>query len=317
MNSLRTIRKSIFVGAAAISRVTPPFRGKYRAMNALYHMCADQRAGTVVGTLSKPTKYDCKLNLDCAHERLAYCENGYESDTVIFLQRLWDGKGYFMDIGANIGLISVPFSLLAKASGKLPDQTLTISFEPVASNFAALTYNLEVNGLGSCTKAFNAGAAAVAGQVEIQVEGDQLENAGTGTANILPTGSDYECERQTIKVVRIDDLVASQKIPENCSLIKIDTDGYDLFALQGARELLTRNRPIVFGEFAEHCMNWHNHSIRDVQEFARDLDYILLIRTSQKNVWQFQAMTEFSHFVQDALLVPSEKLDSCRWCLLT
>ncbi len=50
---------------------------------------ARQSSGTIVASLSNPLKYEMLLNLDCAHERLAYCVNGYEADTVQFLFRLW------------------------------------------------------------------------------------------------------------------------------------------------------------------------------------------------------------------------------------
>lgn len=312
-----SIGTNVFRGAAKICRSIPHFRGKYRILNSLYTSLARNNGGVVTVQLSKPTPFICELNLDCAHERLAYCTNGYESDTVLFLLKLWDSYGYFMDIGANIGLISVPFTILAKArtDDHLLPVPLTVCFEPVTSNFASLSRNMESNELNPYVKLFNAGAGAEDKLVEIQVEGDQLVGAGTGTANILPNGSNYVCERQAIEVSKIDTLVAMRRIPENCSLIKIDTDGYDFFALLGAVELLRKSRPIVFGEFSTECMGWHGHSMKQVQKFASELDYSLFIRNSNESQWSFRNTDNFEDFVQDALLVPTEKLNSCHWCI--
>jgi FkbM family methyltransferase len=312
-----TIGSRIFRGAATVGRCIPHFRGKYRILNSLYSSLAQNNGGVLVAPLSKPIPFQMSLNLDCAHERLAYCVNGYESDTVLFLFKLWDSSGYFMDIGANIGLISVPFTMLAKT--KLQDSErslpLTVSFEPVASNFASLRSNVELNGLTPNVKLFNAGAGAENKSVIIQVEGDVPTGAGTGTANILPDGSTFPCERQSIDVVKIDSIVAENQIPENCSLIKIDTDGYDFFALLGATELLRRSRPIVFGEFSAHCMQWHGHTMDLVKKFAEDLNYVVLVRQSKGTDWNFRCADRFNGFIQDAMLVPEEKLASCGWCI--
>jgi FkbM family methyltransferase len=311
-----TIGSKVFRGVAKLGRALPHFRGKYRALNSLYSSVAKNRGGTLVASISKPIPYEMSLNLDCAHERLAYCINGYEEDTVIFLSKLWDPSGCFLDIGANIGLISVPFAMMAKSkAGASSLAPTTVAFEPVSSNFASLKLNVELNALTKEVQLVNAGVGSEDKTVAIQVEGDKTEGSGTGTANILPEDSTYACERQTINVARIDSLIAQEKIPKQCSLIKIDTDGYDFFALQGAVDLLRNSRPIVFGEFSAHCMKWHGHTMNDVKQFADALNYEILIRQSPGTAWKFHRTTNFENFVQDAMMVPVEKLDSIRWCV--
>jgi hypothetical protein len=41
---------------------------------------------------------------------LAFFDGGYEPDAVRFLTRCYDRDGAFLDIGDNIGLISLPFA---------------------------------------------------------------------------------------------------------------------------------------------------------------------------------------------------------------
>ena len=157
-----TLGSRMFRVAAKIGRCMPHFRGKYRVINNIYASVAKNHGGAITATLSKPVPYQMTLNLDCAHERLAYCVNGYEEDTVRFLFKLWDSSGYFLDIGANIGLISVPFTVLAKQKirGTSRSAPLTVSLEPVTSNFASLRRNVEQNGLQQEIRLFNAGAGA-------------------------------------------------------------------------------------------------------------------------------------------------------------
>ncbi len=121
-----------------------------------------------------------------------------------------------MDIGANIGLISVPFTLMAMNAPRTSprDLPVTVAFEPVASNFASLRSNADRNHLGKHIRLFNAGAGSEDKAVAIQVEGDVAAGQGTGTANISPDHSSYQCERQEIQVCRIDSLLKEEKIPK-------------------------------------------------------------------------------------------------------
>jgi len=102
------------------------------------------------------------------------------------------------------------------------------------------------------------------------------------------------------------------RLPGNCGVMKIDTDGYDLFVLMGAKRFLMQARPIIFGEFAAHCLKWHGQSIHDVQVFLATQDYELYTR---REGWSFAPLRDGEHFVMDALCVPREKRDRVLWCL--
>jgi hypothetical protein len=116
-----------------------------------------------------------------------------------------------------------------------------------------------------------------------------------------------------LKISTIDSLIRSGQIAPDIKVIKIDTDGYDLFALMGASELLARERPIIFGEFMAACLDWHGQTIADVAAFARRLDYNLYARVRQ--TWRFTSRFDMKAFVQDALLVPSDSRCDLSWCL--
>jgi hypothetical protein len=150
------------------------------------------------------------------------------------------------------------------------------------------------------------------GSVEIQVEGDLHEGEGTGTANIMPADSDYQCVRIPLEIRTLDSLTEAGVIPPGCSVVKIDTDGYDLKVIQGARKLMERDRPVIFGEFSAHCMNWHHQSIDDVRHHAASLGYTTYRRVP--NTWQF-ARELPQPFNIDLLLVPDEHRPAFAWCL--
>lgn len=303
------LRAQLLVGVSAAVRRLPNFRGKVRALLELHKRLGLESAHVVVPTvLHHPVRYRVELDLFCLHERMAFFMDRYEPGTVEFLVRMWRAGETFFDVGANVGLIAIPFTLLCGARGREPGEAagrpLAYCIEAVAANAKSLAGNIAMNGLGSQMQVVAAAVGECRKSVDLQIEKNQKTGTGTGTANILAKGSKYECQRIRLQVTTIDRLVAEGTLPNDCGLIKLDTDGYDLFALMGARELLANARPIIYGEFSAHCLNWHGQSIQDVQAQLRPLGYQVYIRSGG---WSFVPLRAESPYVQDALCVPEEK----------
>jgi FkbM family methyltransferase len=287
-----------------------------RALLALYrwlgleaeHVCVER-------VLRRPVPYRVRLDLHCHHERMALLMDGYEADLVPVLYRLLDPAGCFLDVGANIGLITIPLTrlIVEKMASALPTRPVAYCLEPVESNYEALCHNIGLNGFSQLIRPLCIGVGETEQTVDIQVEGNLPVRGGTGTANILPSSSTYQCVRTTLPIRTIDNLLASRELPANIKLIKLDTDGYDLFALMGATGLLEQSRPLVFGEFMAGSLAWHGQTIGDVAAFARSLDYDLFARRGR--TWRFTSRFCPDAFVQDALLLPREVRQRFSWCV--
>ena len=83
--------------------------------------------------------------------------------------------------------------------------------------------------------------------------------------------------------------------------MKIDVDGYDLKVLEGAVNLLTSSRPIIFGEFMKHCLAWHGQSHDDVVDFVRQFDYKVF--SKDRSAWRFLSCQEYN-VESDLLIAP-------------
>jgi FkbM family methyltransferase len=268
---------------------------------ALYKLVGlERRHFTVRARLRRPVMFDMLLDLHSWLQRVAFLTGGYEEDTVEFLLELRrrDGRdAALLDVGANIGVITIPFVRKSSAPA--------VAIEAVPDNVARLHTNLELNALGGKVQVFPCALGATSGTAQIQVEGDLHAGEGSGTANILPDGSTYECVRQEIVVRTLDQLVESGELASRCSVVKIDTDGYDLKVLQGGARFMERDRPVIFGEFSAHCMGWHEQTVGDVVAFAREQRYETWFRTPL--TWKFTREAP-AKFDQDLLLVPAESV---------
>lgn len=127
-----------------------------------------------------------------------------------------------------------------------------------------------------------------------------------------PNGT-YECVRIPIQITTLDALMQTGTLPPSCTLIKIDTDGYDLKILRGGRGFMEANRPVIFGEFSAHCMAWHDETVQDVIAFAAEEEYLVWQRLPGTKM-RFTAQVKTEIYTQDLLLVPSELAKALSWC---
>ncbi|MDZ4814527.1 MAG: FkbM family methyltransferase [Pseudomonadota bacterium] len=307
-------RSWLFVTIARLSAHLPAFRGRTRAFLLLYTLLGLNGHKLVVETqLRRPIRFSARLDIQSWLQRVAFLTGEYEGNTVTFLHRVWQGRGgrgYLLDVGANVGMISVPFALIARDS--MQRRPVVIAVEAVPDNAAALTTNIALNRLEDSVQVIGTALGDEEKSIRIQVEGDLAAGEGSGTANILPDGSTYGCVAQTLRLLTLDGLLAAGKIGPDCTVIKIDTDGYDLKVVQGGAALLASGRPIVYGEFSAHCMQWHHQTIDDVRRFAEKLNYALLFR--QDSRMRFSDLPPVAGYSQDVLLVPNELKSELAWC---
>jgi FkbM family methyltransferase len=295
------LAERVFLATGRVFAGLPPIRGKTRLLLLLYRLLGLKGRHVIVEAhLRRPVRFKARLDLHAWLQRVAFLTGGYEEDTVEFLLDLHGragGNGYLLDVGANVGLIAIPFA--RRAASRRPS---VVAVEAVPDNVAVLRQNIRLNDLGELVAVVPFALGAVSGSEQIQVEGNLLGGEGTGTANILPNGSTYDCVRQEIVVKTLDELADAGEIPDGCAVIKIDTDGYDLKVLQGGQRFLARNHPVIFGEFSAHCLRWHDQSIADVVAFAQTHGFEVWQRVIPS--WQFRPYEPDVPFDQDLLLVP-------------
>lgn len=137
-----------------------------------------------------------------------------------------EGAGTFLDIGANIGLITVP---MARKGVRC------FAFEPEPRNFGLLEANLRQNGVEDRVTAMQYAIADGPGQLLLELSdvnfGDNRlvrEGTNTGEAAYVPV----ECRR-------LDDLLDGKSF-EHPLACKVDTQGAEVKVLRGAPRVLAQ-----------------------------------------------------------------------------
>lgn len=140
-----------------------------------------------------------------------------------------------IDSGANIGVYTLQ---LARKVGKAGT---VYAFEPEPVNFSILTHNLQVNNFSE-VEAYEIALADKKSTAKMYLSWDNF-----GDHRIYD--AEYRRARNVIdiQVDTLDHLLFEKE--KTISLIKSDTQGYEPFVLKGAKNIITRDKPIIFLEY--------------------------------------------------------------------
>jgi FkbM family methyltransferase len=190
-----------------------------------------------------------------------YCRLGSWAPELVSLivGRLFAGRaGTFIDIGANIGLVSIP---VVERSG-----SLGIAFEPEPRNFGFLTRNVARHGLSERMECHQLACHRASGWLDLALSPDNLGDhrlrppaAEGGTPPLADGGNPPLADggnpplsdggnpppgtaaRQTIRVAttRLDDLLRERELARPI-VMKVDVQGSEVSVFRGALETLAR-----------------------------------------------------------------------------
>ena len=142
-----------------------------------------------------------------------------------------------LDIGANIGSVTTHCANAVGSSGKV------VAFEPVSGLRARLVENVDRNGFEWVTAEALGIWKESCGDIAFNVSKVNSENHGRSSLSSHSSGS----ETETIVTVTLDSYCEDKKI-NSIDIIKLDIQGAEFSALDGARSTLARLRPILLTE---------------------------------------------------------------------
>jgi FkbM family methyltransferase len=167
----------------------------------------------------------------------------YEPDVVRAVQRLLEPGDRSFDVGAHLGYMSL---IMAKTVGP---EGQVVSFEPDPKNRSQLTENIERN--AAITEGVSLVVPVAVGKQSGTMSFARGETTGIG--HLVEEGGDFEVE-----VLTLDEAATRFGTPK---LVKVDVEGRELEAIQGAPELLRGARTTFLVEahdadMEQDCRSW-------------------------------------------------------------
>jgi FkbM family methyltransferase len=253
------LSEGVFFALSTMVRNLPTFRGKERVGRLISrHLFSPQQFLKPIRTVKMKEGHFAVLDARSRTELGAFWSGLYEPHLVHKLVGFVQSGDQVLDIGANVGLITIALAKRLKALGP---EGHVFAFEPVPGNFERLSQACTVNQLDSQVTLNRMALGAEEGELEMAME----HGGGSGNAvqkvAVDALSGDWDISRAPLK--RLDEVWNAIGRPQ-IRLIKIDVEGAELFVFQGGMECLTTCRPVIVAEFNGYWMRQFGYTKEEV-----------------------------------------------------
>lgn len=170
------------------------------------------------------------------------------------------GKNVIFDIGAHIGLCTLPLSRAVDRNG------MVYAFEPAEANLNYLRKNIIYNKISNIKV-----IPCLVGE-ESKSKVSFFESRLQSVMNSLILYKDNGTFAMTHKrQISLDDFCSKNNIIPD--VIKIDVEGGEICVLRGARDILTKHRPVVILSVHPRHLRLMRSSIDDLKQLIKSLRY--------------------------------------------
>jgi FkbM family methyltransferase len=190
------------------------------------------------------------------------CDQGtYEHEIVRLLLTLVKPNSHFFDVGANIGLISLPILFHIESCQ-------VVSFEPSPNALPFLMRTVEKSRFRNRWK--------VISKVVTDQEGDvkfALSSAALGAFDSIRDTKRAGHKNEIVLPATTLDIEWAQMNRPSVSAIKIDVEGAELSVLRGAQNCIENCRPYILLEWNALKFASYHFQSKDLLSFANDIHY--------------------------------------------
>jgi FkbM family methyltransferase len=213
--------------------------------------------------------------------------NRNERDFLYFLKMLPDG-GNVLDIGANIGIMTVHFAR------RLPRSKI-LAFEPIPSNVKALRKIIKFFGLQN-VEIMDFALGNYDGDVEmIMPVLDSLPMQGLSHVMHESIPDLNEGRKYQTKIKKLDNIAAFFENGFHLNAIKIDVENFEYFVMAGAEKLIGIHHPLIYAEL------WDNENRAKCFSLLQSLDYNFMVLHNGK----LEPYVDGQHSTQNFFFIPS------------
>ncbi len=262
-----------------IARAVPKnIRGKHRLVRKLlslpdgsYQITLNDGSHILVPDLREPVAFSSLI------------DGQYEPDTLALLKSWLHTGGSFIDVGANVGALSLPMANYLMTSGSV----LAIEGSPLIGQY--LMASLELNPYKNI-RVENVLCGESSGEVDFYQAPESHFGMGS-------RGIQFDQAPIHLKMQSLDDLAVSHR---PVRAIKVDVEGFEYQVFAGATAILTQDKPHIVFEFCDWA-DQRNTAVAmgDAQRLLMDLGY---------KVWTLESYLNKAEPLNEPLLSGSSML---------
>jgi FkbM family methyltransferase len=188
---------------------------------------------------------------------------------------LFENKGLFIDVGANIG------QTLLKVKSSFPD----MAYYGFEANPVCLFYLKELINANNFKATFiiPVGLSDNSGLASLNFYSKNSDDATASVLEQIRPGAIIE-KKEFVYLTRLDDLI--QNFQENIAIIKIDVEGAELDVINGATATIKKYRPVILIEILPSYSisnTWRVGRQKELEKLLKALEYKIILIAKDKN----------------------------------
>lgn len=188
-----------------------------------------------------------------------------ENDFFTFLSLLKDGEGDVLDIGANLGVMTVHLA------NQLPNSTIH-AFEPMPDNVSILKrviskYNIQNQKVHEIALGDYSGTAKMVMPLNGATVMQGLSHVKHESITEWNEGREVD-----VPLEKLDNVLNGQVVQG----IKIDVENFEYFALKGSDRILSTHHPIIYAEL------WDNENRQQCFDLLQNYNYSIFVAQEGK-----------------------------------
>ena len=194
-----------------------------------------------------------------SHSLLKKCNFDDQSELGLIKKISKKNKIFLLDCGCNYGFYSF-------YAASLSSQNLVIAIEASPTTAKDFEKNLKLNKFKNIAlKNF-----AISNTDNITITLNESKNDWESSL----AHSEFDKKKVTkIKTKKIDTIIKNKKLDDYTLLIKLDIEGHELQAIEGAKDTIKKYKPIIIIELSSYIFNKKNHAFDNLKSFLVKFNY--------------------------------------------
>ncbi len=200
------------------------------------------------------------------HPEVALRGELQEFDTVLWLREVVKPGSTVLDVGANVGQMTLEAAELTGPSGKV------IAIEPAPGNVRILQLHINGNNFNDRVEVIQAACGSTHGEeIVLNIYGNESNTVGSGHNTVNLKNHHEGITPIRVPLVSIDGICREKNIIPR--VIKVDVEGAELEVVRGAVQTLKTHHPEVLIGFHPFAFQDEIQATRELMELFRSCDY--------------------------------------------
>ncbi|MDR2645578.1 MAG: FkbM family methyltransferase [Holosporaceae bacterium] len=201
--------------------------------------------------------------------RALFVRGIYDPNLAVVINTLLSEGGVFLDVGANMGYISLLAGKVVGAKGHV------YALEPCSRDFTRLLDNINLNDFSGIVSARQLAVSDKSGEEELLIAVEERSSLNT-LGSEIPVKGVEAIGMEKVSITTIDEFVKKEKI-RKVDVLKLDIEGSELKALEGARKTIAQCRPAIILGHNRSALKACNSDYSELQKTLMEMDYCVYV----------------------------------------